>query len=174
MTKSYICINIQLHFLQKRPIQFLPLIHTILRCNLKMNNFMFNVKQLAMNKFIKYVWQLIINMSNATLEAPSLRPCHIFNYFAFHSMFSQKQDTNLIAVFHVKPPVQVFTFLPPINFQIIHCRFSQSDFYLFSHRLNEKIRLFESTQTLATCCLIEIDIISLRKVLYLVYLCRGL
>ena len=27
-----------------------------------------------MNKFIKYIWQLIISTSNATLEVPSLRP----------------------------------------------------------------------------------------------------
>ena len=35
---------------------------------------MFNVKQFKMNKFIKYIWQLIIRTSNATLEVPSLRP----------------------------------------------------------------------------------------------------
>ena len=35
---------------------------------------MSNVKQLKMNKFVKYVWQLIISTSNATREAPSLRP----------------------------------------------------------------------------------------------------
>ena len=40
-----------------------------------MNNFMFNVKQLKMNKFINYIWQLIISTPNATLEVPSLRPC---------------------------------------------------------------------------------------------------
>ena len=39
-----------------------------------MNNFMFNVKQLKMNEFIKYIWQLIIRTSNATLEVPLLRP----------------------------------------------------------------------------------------------------
>ena len=39
-----------------------------------MNNFMLNVKQLKMNKFIKYIWQLIITTSNATLEVPSLLP----------------------------------------------------------------------------------------------------
>ena len=43
--------------------------------NLKMNNFMFNVKQLKMNEFIKCIWQLIIGTSNAALEVPSLRPC---------------------------------------------------------------------------------------------------
>ena len=42
--------------------------------NLKMNNFMFNVKQLKMNEFIKSILQLIIGTSNATLEVPSLRP----------------------------------------------------------------------------------------------------
>ena len=40
-----------------------------------MNRFMFNVKQLKMNKFIKYIWQLIISTSNATLEISSLRLC---------------------------------------------------------------------------------------------------
>ena len=39
---------------------------------LKMNKIMFNVKQLKMGKFIKYIWQLIINNSNVTLEVPSL------------------------------------------------------------------------------------------------------
>ena len=33
-----------------------------------------NVKQLKMNKFVKYICQLIISTSNATLEAPSLQP----------------------------------------------------------------------------------------------------
>ena len=40
----------------------------------KMNNFMFNVKQFKMNKFIKYIWQLIISTSNDTLVVSSLRP----------------------------------------------------------------------------------------------------
>ena len=35
---------------------------------------MFNVKQLKMNKFTKYTWQLIISTLNATLEVPALRP----------------------------------------------------------------------------------------------------
>ena len=39
-----------------------------------MNNFMFNVKQLKMNQFIKYIWQLIIITSNATLEVPRYAP----------------------------------------------------------------------------------------------------
>ena len=43
-----------------------------------MNNFMFNVKQLKMNEFIKYIWQLIIITSNATLEVPSPRPCSYY------------------------------------------------------------------------------------------------
>ena len=42
--------------------------------DLKMNNFMFNVTQLKMSRFIKYIWQLIISTSNATLEVPSLHP----------------------------------------------------------------------------------------------------
>ena len=33
-----------------------------------MNTFMFHVKQLKVNKFIKYIWQLIISISNATLR----------------------------------------------------------------------------------------------------------
>ena len=40
-----------------------------------MNKFMFNVKQLKMNKLIKYIWELIISTWNATLEVASLRPC---------------------------------------------------------------------------------------------------
>ena len=39
-----------------------------------MNKFMFNVKQLKMSKFIRYIWQLIISTSNATLKVPSLLP----------------------------------------------------------------------------------------------------
>ena len=38
----------------------------------------FNVKQLKMNKFMKYIWQLIISIPNATPEVPSLRPCYLF------------------------------------------------------------------------------------------------
>ena len=45
-----------------------------------MNNFMFNIKQLKMKKFIKYIWQLIISNSNATLEVPSIRLCNPLNY----------------------------------------------------------------------------------------------
>ena len=44
-----------------------------------MNNFVFNVKQLKLSKFIKYIWQLIISTSNATLEVPSLCPWSIFS-----------------------------------------------------------------------------------------------
>ena len=53
-------------------------------------HFMFNVKQLKINKFIKYIWQLIISSSNATLEITSLRPfmpkCD-FNKVAKHRCF---------------------------------------------------------------------------------------
>ena len=35
----------------------------------------FDIKQLKVKKFIKYVWQLVISNSSATLEVPSLRPC---------------------------------------------------------------------------------------------------
>ena len=34
---------------------------------------MFNVKQLKINEFIQYIWQLIISTLNAALEVPSLR-----------------------------------------------------------------------------------------------------
>ena len=59
-----------------------------------MNKFMFNVKQVKMNKFIKYIWQLIISTSNATLEVPLLRPCflrfyHIKYSFSNMSWFSE-------------------------------------------------------------------------------------
>ena len=37
-----------------------------------MNKVMFNAKQLKMDKFENYIWQLIISTSNATLEVPSL------------------------------------------------------------------------------------------------------
>ena len=35
---------------------------------LKISKFLFNVKQLKMSKLIKYIWQMIISTSNATLE----------------------------------------------------------------------------------------------------------
>ena len=54
--------------------------------------FMFNVKQLKMNKFIKYIWQLIISTSNATLEIPSLRP-----WVRWHWQISTKFFVNLLA-----------------------------------------------------------------------------
>ena len=41
---------------------------------LEYEQFMFNFKHLKMNKFIKYIWQLIISTSNTTLVVPSLRP----------------------------------------------------------------------------------------------------
>ena len=34
-----------------------------------------DVKQLEDEQIIKYIWQLIISTSNATLEVPSLCPC---------------------------------------------------------------------------------------------------
>ena len=40
-----------------------------------MNKFISDIKQLKINKFIKFIWQLIISTSNATLDVPSLRPC---------------------------------------------------------------------------------------------------
>ena len=36
---------------------------------------MFNVKQLKMSEFIKYIWQLKISTWNATIQVLSLRPC---------------------------------------------------------------------------------------------------
>ena len=51
-----------------------------------MNNFMSNVKQLRMNKFIKYILQLIISTSSATLEVPSLRPFVIHIYFCYRGL----------------------------------------------------------------------------------------
>ena len=49
---------------------------------------MFNVKQLKMNKFIKYIWQLIFSTSNARPEVPSLRPCFLlFKASAFIQVF---------------------------------------------------------------------------------------
>ena len=47
--------------------------------NLKMNNFLFNVKQLKMNKSVKHIWQLIISTSNTTLEVPPLCSCQTYN-----------------------------------------------------------------------------------------------
>ena len=41
---------------------------------LKTKKFIFDVKQLKMNRFIKSMSDLVISTSNATLEAPSLRP----------------------------------------------------------------------------------------------------
>ena len=46
---------------------------------LKINKFMFEVKQLKMDKLIKYIWQLIISTSNATLEVPSLCPWTMYS-----------------------------------------------------------------------------------------------
>ena len=48
---------------------------------MKINNFMFNVKQLKMYDFMKYIWQLINGTPNATLEVPSLRPCKLMKSF---------------------------------------------------------------------------------------------
>ena len=42
---------------------------------LKINKFTFDVKQVKMNRIIKSISDLIISTSNATLEAPLLRPC---------------------------------------------------------------------------------------------------
>ena len=41
-----------------------------------------------MNKFIKYIWQLINSTSNATLEVPLLRPCQAmgFDYYVFFKL----------------------------------------------------------------------------------------
>ena len=41
---------------------------------LKRNKFIFDVKELKMNKSVKSISQLIISISNATLEVPSLHP----------------------------------------------------------------------------------------------------
>ena len=46
---------------------------------LKINKFTFGIKQLKMNRFIKSISDLIISTSNATLEAPLLRPCIVIS-----------------------------------------------------------------------------------------------
>ena len=63
---------------------------------LKMNNFTFNIKQLKMNKFIKYVWQLIISTSNGILEVPLLRSC--INHREFVSYKINLSRTNKYSV----------------------------------------------------------------------------
>ena len=48
-----------------------------------MNKFIFDVKQLKIDKFIQSIWQLIISTLDVTIEVPSLRPCFIICYFSF-------------------------------------------------------------------------------------------
>ena len=65
---------------------------------------MFNVKQLKMNKFIKYIWQLIISTSNATIEVPSLHPCDMicrFFFFILILSFARPQVKSLIVKFRL-------------------------------------------------------------------------
>ena len=64
--------------------------------NFEMNNFTFNVKQLKMNKCIKYIWQLIISTSNGTLEVPMLRPS--INHREFVSYKINLSRTNKYSV----------------------------------------------------------------------------
>ena len=66
---------------------------------LKINNFMFNVKQLKMNKFKKYIWQLVISTSNYALEVPALLPCICTTIFLC-SLFLISTDLRMPLVSH--------------------------------------------------------------------------
>ena len=63
---------------------------------------MFSVKQLKINKFIKYIWKLIISTSNATLEVSSLHSCDksvsFPPFIAIQSSLSLKTLSNLGAI----------------------------------------------------------------------------
>ena len=67
---------------------------------------MFNVKQLKINKFIIYIWKLIISTSNATLEVSSLRSCDksisFPPFIAIQSSLSLKTLSNLGAIMYWK------------------------------------------------------------------------
>ena len=59
---------------------------------------MFNVKQLKMNEFMKYIWQLIISTSNATLEIPSLSPWFIKYQKIILVLYYCKNSANSLAM----------------------------------------------------------------------------
>ena len=61
---------------------------------LKINKFTFDLKQLKMNRFIKSISDLIISTSNATPEAPSLRPCLYLQKFYIFSNLLMKKSVN--------------------------------------------------------------------------------
>ena len=48
----------------------------------------------------------------------------IFSLFCSHAMSSNKETLNIAEFFHFKTSRLGFTFLPPVNFEIIKCRFS--------------------------------------------------
>ena len=54
---------------------------------MKINNFMFNDKQMKMNKFIKYIWKWIISTLNATLEVPILQVINLYGVIAQYETY---------------------------------------------------------------------------------------
>ena len=50
-------------------------------------------------------------------------------------MIYSKQSPSTTEVFHFKTPRKGFSFLPPVSFEIIQCRFFWSDFYLSDFQL---------------------------------------
>ena len=54
------------------------------------------------------------------------------NNIVYHGMISFKQIISITEVFNFKTPRLGFSFLSPVSFEIIQCRFFQSDFHLSS------------------------------------------
>ena len=54
------------------------------------------------------------------------------NNIVYHGMISFKQIIGITDVFNFKTPRLGFSFLSPVSFEIIQCRFFYSDFHLSS------------------------------------------
>ena len=87
-----------------------------------MSTFIFNAKQLKMNKLIKYIWQFIISILNPTLEVPSLLPCLDSILFSM-ALFFDLNATKFRSVFNL---VLLFISRLVLSFNIVSITFALS------------------------------------------------
>ena len=67
-----------------------------------------------------------------------------YSFFVVHAVFSYKQTIDITDVFHFKTSRLDLSFLPPVSFELIHCKFYQSDFltYQLTKKSGSSLKFF--------------------------------
>ena len=75
-----------------------------------MNTFIFDIKQLKMNKFIYSIWPLIISNSNDTFEVISLRMMFIENLKRHWEQFPENYFYHFYQIYNGLYPPKIYLY----------------------------------------------------------------